>query len=854
MKVIMLLKLKNFRCHRDATFKFPDSGLVLLSGISGSGKSTILKGIVYALYGKIQKPYSFGTNACSVYLEFMDMKITRTSRPNRLIVNEKYEDDAGQNYIEKRIGMTFEEFKMSSYIPQKTNESILSMTQMNQVNYLKMLAFNGNENEIHKEKMNKMIQETSERMIELRTQLKTYQKELEKIDEEMEPIEFPLYKDEDESEEESIERYRERMKTFNSRISKLIEEKEKMASQIQEYLLLKADMELYLDRKQRLLNELEDTQKRFKEINESIKKSYECDYEMEIQTYENLIEYVTLNNKITDIENQIEEIYKEESQEKKKEMMNIKKNLWLFHGEIKPKEEAEHEIEEYEKILDQWNDYCKKYEKFTEYKSNMIDIVNTLSKEDVDELKSIEICQEILMNIWRTQKRKKEELEYSKELLYKMKQQAEYEKELLQCPVCDTELQLKDKTLIQAKDVLHIEQKDYDSEIEEIKNEINTLNQKQDELLTLKHKFETIELIELENTDSNFYLDIQQKKEILQTFIEKNKQKEEHLQHIQQELETGDLSPALKALNKEIKTHKHQLGEIIVWFQEEGIRYKENTNSIDEMHVHKEKLKHEQDDMIQKKKEFQTLSQKLIDLENNKKEFDKTLSIIEEKMSGKNGDGLKKKIYDLEIEMNKTKRKQTEDELLLDKVEHYIEYCKLKKKYDYWNQKNQDVSERLDDIQKQHDANLLLKEKYIQAELMALNSTMESINEHTKHFLNTFFNDIPITAYLEIKNKNKKISHLKVNTYLNYKGNEYDSIQQLSGGELDRCNLASICGVNSMINSPVLILDESLASLDTDANTDILSFLKEMAGSKLILVCSHEAVRGIFDSVVELES
>ena len=101
-------------------------------------------------------------------------------------------------------------------------------------------------------------------------------------------------------------------------------------------------------------------------------------------------------------------------------------------------------------------------------------------------------------------------------------------------------------------------------------------------------------------------------------------------------------------------------------------------------------------------------------------------------------------------------------------------------------------------------------------------------------------------------NNDPKTGKLIVKTVLTYKGHEYDNTEQLSGGEFDRCILASICGINTMLQSPFLILDESLASLDTQNNTDILSFLKEFSKDKLILVCSHEAIQGIFDTVIEL--
>jgi ABC-type transport system involved in cytochrome bd biosynthesis fused ATPase/permease subunit len=154
--------------------------------------------------------------------------------------------------------------------------------------------------------------------------------------------------------------------------------------------------------------------------------------------------------------------------------------------------------------------------------------------------------------------------------------------------------------------------------------------------------------------------------------------------------------------------------------------------------------------------------------------------------------------------------------------------------------------------EKTHAANLTLKDLYIQAEIIAMKTTISSINEHTRYYLDTFFSDNHISAVLEAVYKGKKVQTLKINTGINYKGNDYDNINQLSGGEFDRCTLASVCGINSMLGSKILILDESLSSLDSDTNTDIIRFLKDLADDKLILVCSHEAVQGIFDDIVKI--
>jgi exonuclease SbcC len=89
----MKIHLKNFRCYEDKEFDFGEIGLVLLSGASGSGKSTILNGIYFALYGEGTKVIMYGKNNCKVEVDFGDIKIIRTKRPNHLSVTIKKQDE-----------------------------------------------------------------------------------------------------------------------------------------------------------------------------------------------------------------------------------------------------------------------------------------------------------------------------------------------------------------------------------------------------------------------------------------------------------------------------------------------------------------------------------------------------------------------------------------------------------------------------------------------------------------------------------------------------------------------------------------------------------------------------------------
>jgi len=70
----MKLHLKNFRIYEDRTFDLGSSGITLIAGKSGQGKSTILLAITFALYGTGTKLQTNGKKSCSVLLEMDGIK------------------------------------------------------------------------------------------------------------------------------------------------------------------------------------------------------------------------------------------------------------------------------------------------------------------------------------------------------------------------------------------------------------------------------------------------------------------------------------------------------------------------------------------------------------------------------------------------------------------------------------------------------------------------------------------------------------------------------------------------------------------------------------------------------------
>lgn len=174
----MRVKLKNFKQHKNLELDFPDTGLVLIKGASGNGKSTIFDAIEDAFYGKGRdiKPWTGGSPSSSV--EFNGISIERTRTPNTLKLTNnslEYIDDAAQNEFERIIGMNYDEFSACSYIRSGFSNSLLTMQPANVMTFIQKLASNGIDPEKVKDNIKVRIKHCFEEMSKTESEIAKYQ-------------------------------------------------------------------------------------------------------------------------------------------------------------------------------------------------------------------------------------------------------------------------------------------------------------------------------------------------------------------------------------------------------------------------------------------------------------------------------------------------------------------------------------------------------------------------------------------------------------------------------------------------------------------------------------------------------
>ena len=143
-----------------------------------------------------------------------------------------------------------------------------------------------------------------------------------------------------------------------------------------------------------------------------------------------------------------------------------------------------------------------------------------------------------------------------------------------------------------------------------------------------------------------------------------------------------------------------------------------------------------------------------------------------------------------------------------------------------------------------------------QVEIQALETSVAHLNSAMSRFLNIMFPEEPIQVEFKTTRESKTKADAKSMTCsmsIYYKNTVYGSPNQLSGGEADRVSLAMTLALNSLLGSHLILLDETLNTLDRNAKIQVVELLKTIVGeNKICLVISHEGVEGVFHSVIRV--
>lgn len=228
--------------------------------------------------------------------------------------------------------------------------------------------------------------------------------------------------------------------------------------------------------------------------------------------------------------------------------------------------------------------------------------------------------------------------------------------------------------------------------------------------------------------------------------------------------------------------------------------------------------------------------------ENTMNEFDK----VKKKKSLitilKSSEVLGKEIEDLNTSINDLETKLTEGKQL-------YELLKLRKELEALQKSVTDLTNNQSHLNR---LRLLVTE----VTNSALQSLVDSINNCVNAILEDLF-ESTISLELKLFKENKANSKVKpmVNFTIYYNGNTYENVNALSGGEKDRISLALTLALACVNPSPILFLDECMASLNGDLREACIEAIKKFVIAsyrKTVINICHETVEGYYDEVLNV--
>jgi len=805
------LTLKNFKCYQEKTFEF-DKGFVLIEGQSGVGKTSILQAIIFVLYGKGKNLKMNGKSSCSVQIDYDDLVILRSKNPNKLVINDIIEGDEAQHIINKKFGDTFD---VTSYISQTSLNSFILMNPVEKLEFLEKFAFKDIDLADIKSRNKTEIGKRKDDLIKIVHNLELTSKIFQDMNEPI-TVEFPI-KSKPSNYEKIAKNEEIKLKNCSTRIKKLQIEIKKLQEEIGDLKIFNTfikDKECTIDSLTTFLEELS-----LQEQNIIYDDNILNDYKNRLKILLSKNTLLLKQKQYLENTQKLELMKKTEIEKYTNEVNNISNNLWKDYSK-----------EECENIIKDTKDCLKDATLITTYKNNLKDyyvdcqLLQNKKLEKDNLIKQLEIFKQL----------------YNQKFIYN-------------CPSCNNNLQIIDNKLSICTDKItehsHMDnEEDINSKIISIEKQIKKL---ETVIITEENKLDKCQKIEKNINDITSQYEDELNEETLADDLENIKtyynlqlKQENKLSEVQNILLEENFSSSFKIFlkdNNKLKLDIEDLenisgknNEILTEEELRELIIKEEKNKDTFEHLIKDKRKKEEE-VLKNKKDIETLKN----------------SHINKYQSINNEQEIKEKIKDKENQIITYENDIKTHTSNLVQINKYNRYIQDFDKYSEFKNRIIDLETQEKEHRKKYNASILLKEKILEAESIAILNIIETINNHSQVYLDHFFPDNPILVKLQTFKETKKDNKPQITIDIDYKGMETD-LSSLSGGELSRVILAFTLALSEIFNSPILLLDESTASLDQDSTTIVFDAIKENFKNKFVLIVAHQVVLGIFDKIIKI--
>ena len=799
MKVI----LKNFKCHNEKIIEFSDNEFILLNGESGVGKSSILDAIYFCLTGQGRNIIMDQKNSCSVTIEYENIHITRSKRPNVLKVvkdDNIFEDSAAQSII----NITFcKYFGLIGYLKQNKFENFVLLSPSEKLIFLEKLCFHNIDIFKIKNKAYELVKTNDKKFSSSISKMDMLEEQIENIPEQVKKIKAPLGEEKSQKVLEKYSKFLENIETIDTKtksITECINELKLLNTKIETLDKTKSN---YIDQQTDLDNEMKSLEK-LEEIEKHIQEN-----SLKLQQIKRSSKLKSLIEKTDSDIVRLEKAKEAEDQNKADKLEELKQNLWKG--------------EDSETCLSRMNEIIEKVPKFKSYfklKKQLDDLNYNHTDIDAEQTKLEKINKAI---------------EHYKKVLQSF--------DIHKCPECNVDLLIKDNKIYSStvkrcdnsgdKQTVEIKLKKFIAKQMKLRKHIDILKQNE-----MKHDIlnKQIQSLDSKTKNSNIIQELDDELAELKQYMDENILAEKQIE----KLEKKGYSFSILELEKEIDKNK----DLILQMKQDNTNNLNLSVSQEDIQLELEKYREMKYKYSMLKKEFNKLNDLLGSVDEDIQEFE----------NSKKGDSIDRKYrelnhYKLQKEKIITKKKKLDN--VKQKIDEYNLYKPQIDNYKNMLCKFNNLTVQSKDEKDKLDSSHKLRTILSDSESVCLSNFIKNLQNSVQVYLDEFFVENAMILEINRLKETKKVSKPSINVVLNYKGRRCD-IQTLSGGELQRVILAFELSLSNLFNVPFIMLDESLNNLNQDLTADIIESINKYRNNKLMIITGHQLVEGIFDEVINI--
>jgi DNA repair exonuclease SbcCD ATPase subunit len=791
----MEINIQNFKGISSKRIQF-NTGMTLLMGTSGAGKSSVVEAILFAITGKPKKNKPLGSNKkTKVELVLNNLKIIRTARSSSLVVklrDKEYLDAAAEGVLKDEFG----NFESCCYVPQDASQAFVNLSPNAKSLLLEERAL-GNLSKHFKNSVKERSKCFGEEELLLRGESKVREQTVQgweqciPLDPGAQPTE----------------------RTWES----LREERAIVSQSLRDQRLLKKDQEHATKKVEDAQRMIAEEQKRIDELKQTIPRHAD-----EIVKY---VEWAEENKQIEALQTNVTEVRKmyqnsltEHGLSVENEKKEIESQLWVQWSAS----EVEVQISQTEDALDA----AKTIQRLV----GAMEANKLTTEESVT--KRIENLNDEMATVAR---------EYSSVKHQHVQEIADLEKTMcsyIECPTCSQTLRWNE--VIQEATIAT--QREYEQRsdrgrtqrrIARLRAQIKSCeNTHVENMAALAHSKECF--VEVRNLIASHELELdvenlQQFLSALKTYKHENKARQKRLEVLHRK----EMPASIRSLKRKKEKLEAQWRNTVP--SEEKIARPQGKN-----------LRAQSDTIKMARREIEVRTNAINSF---RREMEKTVTRFKQKWGNDPDVGPP----DQCIEKNETLLRKLAS-LMESKQQWETQNAKYKRYNDDVSSLD-NTRKRTAAVSAKLSALGALKLMVQKAESVALLATLDSINSHAQEYLECFFPEEPIVATLESFSQAKTSKKIKpsINISINHRGEEIP-YSCLSGGEKIRIVTAFNLALSELEPSPIILLDEVTANLDVELTENILECVKKNTHGKIVIVIAHQCITGLFDDVMEIKS